>query len=260
MTHPDSHKIAGRAQEADPLPKKRNHIQREDTIMSFKLSKENIGQIIFMLASVVVMGFSLSILVLTSFGTDPCSAMNYGVSGAISASGMLKIFGINVISFGTYQLLFNLSLIIIVILCKPSLIGWGTLGNMIVVGYTADFFAWFWHHVCGIPPALPLAIRLAILVPGLILFVLSAACYMHSGLGMAPYDAIPFIISEKVTEKTGKDSFRIIRLVQDFLCTMIGVLTGGAYGLMTFLMVLTLGPVVQSVGNFLTRHDREATD
>ena len=82
--------------------------------MSFKINKENIGQILFMLVSVVVMGFSLSILVLTSFGTDPCSAMNYGVSGAISASGMLKIFGLNTISFGTYQFLFNLSLIIIV--------------------------------------------------------------------------------------------------------------------------------------------------
>ncbi len=226
--------------------------------MSFKINKENIGQILFMLVSVAVMGFSLSILVLTSFGTDPCSAMNYGVSGAISASGMLKIFGLNTISFGTYQFLFNLSLIIIVIICKPSLIGWGTLGNMIVVGYTADFFAWFWHHVCGIPSSLPLAIRVAILVPGLVLFVLSAACYMHSGQGMAPYDAIPFILSEKAAEKTGKDHFRIIRLSQDFLCTMIGVITGGAYGLMTFLMVFTLGPVVQAVGNFLGRHGRKA--
>lgn len=225
--------------------------------MSFKINRENIGQILFMLASVMVMGFSLSILVLANFGTDPCSAMNYGVSGAISTSGMLKICGMRAISFGTYQLLFNLSLIIIVILCKPSLIGWGTLGNMILVGYTADFFAWFWHQVCGIPSALPPVIRLAILVPGLVLFVLSAACYMHSGQGMAPYDAIPFIISEKVTERTGKDRFRIIRLAQDFLCTMIGVLTGGACGLMTFLMVLTLGPVVQAVGNFLARHGKK---
>jgi len=227
--------------------------------MSFKISRENIRQVLFMLVSVIAMGFSLSVLVLTSFGTDPCSAMNYGVSGVLSSSGLLKIFGISSISFGTYQLLFNLSLIIVVIICKPSLIGWGTLGNMVVVGYTADFFAWFWHHVCGIPSSLPPAARLVILVPGLVLFVLSAACYMHSGQGMAPYDAIPFILSEKVTERTGKDHFRIIRLAQDFLCTMIGVLTGGTYGLMTFLMVLTLGPVVQAVGNIINHRDRHKT-
>lgn len=219
--------------------------------MSFKITRDNIKQILFMLVSVIIMGFSLSVLVLTNFGTDPCSAMNYGVSQWLSSSGLLRVFGIEKISFGTYQFLLNLVLIIFVLIFKRSLIGWGTLGNMIVVGYTADFFSWFWHHICGIPASLPLITRFFILIPGLVLFVISAACYMHSGQGMAPYDAIPFILSEQVTEKTGKDHFRIIRLIQDFLCTMIGVLTGGAYGLMTFLMVLTLGPVVQTVGNMM---------
>ena len=213
--------------------------------MSFKITRDNYKRILLMLISVIVMGFSLSVLVMTNFGTDPCSAMNYGVSGLLG------------ISFGTYQLLLNLCLIILVIICQPSLIGWGTLGNMIVVGYTADFFTWFWHHVWRIPASLPLAIRLLILIPGLILFVISAACYMQSGQGMAPYDGIPFILCEKIEEKTGKNHFRIIRLAQDFFCTMIGVLTGGAYGLMTFLMVLTLGPVVQAVGNLLNHTKNE---
>lgn len=219
--------------------------------MSFQITRDNIKQILFMLVSVIIMGFSLSVLVLTNFGTDPCSAMNYGVSQWLSGSGLLRVFGIEKISFGTYQFLLNLVLIIFVFIFKRSLIGWGTLGNMIIVGYTADFFFWFWHHVCDVPASLPLITRFIILIPGLVLFVISAACYMHSGQGMAPYDAIPFILSEKVTEKTGKDHFRIIRLIQDFFCTMIGVLTGGAYGLMTFLMVLTLGPVVQAVGNIM---------
>lgn len=224
--------------------------------MSFKITRENRKEILFMLVSVIFMGFSLSILVLTDFGTDPCSAMNYGVSESLSASGVLKIFGVEKISFGTYQFFLNLVLIIIVLIFKPALIGWGTLGNMIVVGYTADFFAWFWHHVCNIPATLPILTRLFLLIPGLILFVISAACYMNSGQGMAPYDAIPFILSERVTENTGKNHFRIIRLSQDFLCTMIGVFTGGTYGLMTFLMVLTLGPVVQAVGKLMNRFQK----
>ena len=222
--------------------------------ISFRVNRENIGQILFMLISVIIMGFSLSVLVLANLGTDPCSAMNYGISRLLTDCGILKAFGIQTVTFGTCQFLFNLFLIIAVIICKRSLIGWGTLGNMILVGYTADFFAWVWHHMCGVPDALPTTTRLILLVPGLVLFVISAACYMNSGQGMAPYDAIPFIISEKVTEKTGKNHFRIIRLLQDLLCTMIGVFTGGTYGLMTFLMVLTLGPVVQAVGNFLSSH------
>lgn len=215
--------------------------------MSFQINKENYRHILFMIVSVICMGFSLSVLVMTNFGTDPCSAMNYGVSGAITKSGVFTI------SFGSYQLLMNLCLLIFVLFLKRSLIGWGTLGNMILVGYTADFFTWFWHEVCKIPFSLPLFTRLILLVPGLIIFVISAACYMNSNQGMAPYDAIPFILSEKVTEKTGKNHFRIIRLMQDFLCTMIGVFTGGTYGLITFLMVATLGPAVQAVGDIMNR-------
>lgn len=214
--------------------------------MSFKITKESLRGFLLMLLSVCFMGFSLSLLVLTNLGTDPCSAMNYGISSHLG------------ISFGTYQVLMNLVLLIIVLLCKRSLIGWGTLGNMIIVGYTADFFSWFWHQVCHIPAYLPLQIRLAILIPGLFLFVISAACYMHSGQGMAPYDAIPFILSEKLEEKTRKNPFRIVRLCQDLLCTLIGVATGGTAGLMTFLMVLTLGPVVQFVGDLFKKN--QSTD
>lgn len=215
--------------------------------VSFQINKKNYKHILFMLVSVIFMGFSLSILVMTNLGTDPCSAMNYGVSGAITNSGIFTI------SFGSYQLFLNLCLLIFVLIYKRSLIGWGTLGNMILVGYTADFFTWFWHEVCKIPMSLSLMTRLILLVPGLIIFVISAACYMNSSQGMAPYDAIPFILNEKITKRTGKNHFRIIRLLQDFLCTMIGVFTGGTYGLITFLMVVTLGPAVQAVGDIINR-------
>lgn len=34
-----------------------------------------------MLISVIMMGLGVSLLVLTEMGTDPCSAMNYGIAG-----------------------------------------------------------------------------------------------------------------------------------------------------------------------------------
>ena len=188
-----------------------------------------------MLIAVILMGFSLSLLVMTNFGTDPCSAMNYGVC---------KIFGL---SFGTYQLLMNLVLLILVIFFYRSGIGWGTVGNMVLVGYTTDFFTFVWHDICHIPQELDLTVRIAILVPALLLFVFAAAFYMQSGQGMAPYDAIPFIINEAVMKRNGgKNRFRPIRLSQDLLCTLIGVFTGGTYGIMTFLMVILLAPTVNT--------------
>lgn len=202
-----------------------------------KISKSWIKTFILMLCAVIVMGFGVSLLVLTQMGTDPCSAMNYGVAGKIG------------LSFGTYQLLFNLILLIFVIIFNRRMIGTGTIGNMVVVGYAADFFSWLRIDVCHIPTDLPLYIRLIVLFPTLLIFVTAAACYMNSGHGMAPYDAIPFIISSKLEEKTGrKNLFKVIRLSLDLLATIIGYFTGGEVGLMTVLMVILLAPVVEFTG------------
>lgn len=212
-----------------------------------------------MLAGVFFMGFSLSLLVLTRFGTDPCSAMNYGVSRQLRRlfGDSVSIFGLSVpITFGNYQLAFNLILLIFILLFYRSKLGPGTLGNMVVVGYTADFFSYIWKSVCHIPESLPLTIRFAILIPALLVFVFSAAVYMQSKQGVAPYDAIPFIISDSVRKRTGKNFFRYIRLSEDLLAALIGLFTGGECGLMTFLMVLLLGPTVQYVGNLF--HKQEA--
>jgi len=209
-------------------------------IEPLKITRNNYKNFLMMLIAVIFMGFSLSLLVMTNFGTDPCSAMNYGVS---------KIFGL---TFGTYQFLMNLVLLIFVLFLYRSSLGWGTIGNMVLVGYTTDFFTYIWHNICHIPYELPMTARVAILVPALFLFVFAAAFYMQSGQGVAPYDAIPFIIDDAIQRRNGgKSHFRPVRLCQDLLCTLIGVFTGGTYGILTFLMVILLAPTVQFVGDFL---------
>lgn len=214
--------------------------------MKIHITREWLKSFLIMLCSVIIMGFSLSLLVMTHFGTDPFSAMNYGVSGLLG------------LSFGNYQLILNLVLLALIILFYRSVIGWGTLGNMVIVGYTADLFSYIWHNVCNIPDQLDLSIRILILIPGILLFVFSAACYMHSGQGMSPYDALPFIIDESIMKRTnGKSHFKPIRFSQDFICTIIAIVTGGEYGIITFLMVILLAPTVQFVGNLF--HKKNST-
>lgn len=205
--------------------------------MHLKITKNWLVRLIIMLFAVIMMGFSLSLLVMTKFGTDPCSSMNYGISRLLH------------LSFGNYQVIFNLVLLVLMILFYRSVIGFGTLGNMILVGYSTDFFTYVWHHFCHIPTSLSFQTRVILLFPALAVFVIAAACYMNSGHGMAPYDAIPFILDEIIMKKNGgKSHFKIIRYTQDFICTVIGFLTGGECGAITVLMVLTLAPAVQKVG------------
>lgn len=209
---------------------------------TFRFSKKWFQNFFLMLISVTVMGFSVSLLKLTHFGTDPCSSMNYGVAGKIG------------LSFGTYQLLLNLVLLIFVIIFNWRLIGTGTIGNMVVVGYAADFFTNIWLNVCHIPTDLSLGARLTILIPTLIVFVLAAACYMNSGCGMAPYDAIPFIICSGLEKRTKKDLFKPVRFCLDLTAMLIGLFTGGETGLITVLMVILLAPTVAYVGEFFQKH------
>ena len=100
--------------------------------MKFEITRDWSKSFFVMIIAVIVMGMCVSLLVMCDMGTDTCSAgthssaMNYGISHKI---GM---------SFGNYQLLSNIVLLIIVIIFEKKLIGTGTFGNMILVGYSAD--------------------------------------------------------------------------------------------------------------------------
>ena len=72
---------------------------------------------------------------------------------------------------------------------------------------------------------------------------------------MAPYDAVPFIISNKIEKRTNKNPFKFARFCLDFFGTVIGfIVTGGESGVITILMVVTLSPTISFVGNTFKKH------
>ena len=181
-----------------------------------------------MMAGVVAMGFGLSILRLLSFGTDPCSCFTQGVEKHLP------------FSFGTCQLLCHLVTFAFVIKLDISKIGFGTVGNMLFLGYISDFFQWLWAH------ALPdgffeiTAIRYVVLLPTLAVFLIGAAAYMCAGLGSSPYDALPFIISGYVK----RFSFKTVRILWDVAFMIGGFVLGGDVGIVTIAVAFFLGPVI----------------
>lgn len=93
-----------------------------------------VKRLITVVVAVIVMGFALSWLVLVDMGTDPCTLMNLTISSRLG------------ISLGNWQALFNSILFIIVIWKGREHIGFGTLANMFLVGYSLDFFSWLWRQ------------------------------------------------------------------------------------------------------------------
>ena len=121
---------------------------------------------------------------------------------------------------------------------------------MFLVGYSIDFFSWIWAKVLPADLFTSMGVRIAVLIPALVLFILAASFYMDVDMGTAPYDAVSFIISTHLPNV----SFRVIRIVYDFVVTAIAVLLGGKLGIVTVLMVITLGPVIEWLGNIMKQH------
>lgn len=200
--------------------------------------KPNFGKRFFaVILAIITMGFALSWLNLVNMGVDAYSSMNLAISGRLG------------IAFGNWQAFLNCILFIIIILFGREYIGFGTLANMFLVGYAMDFFAWIWDMILPATLFDSMAVRIAVLIPALAIFVVAAAVYMDVELGTAPYDAIPMMIAKR----QNKISFRVIRIVYDCLVILIGLAFGANIGVVTVLMALTLGPVIAWIGEKMSR-------
>lgn len=194
-------------------------------------------RISLMLIGVIIMGICVAVLDLTDFGTDPFSALNLGMNRLFPA-----------ISFGTWELLINGGLLIIVLFFDKTQLGFGTIGNMVVVGYVKDFVSFILDRFFGITSIDSLAARIICMLVALAIFMLAAALYMNAGLGASAYDALPFVIHRGLCKATKKNiKFRYVRICFDLIFTTIAWLIGGEAGIMTVILVFTLGPIIEAI-------------
>ena len=81
-------------------------------------------------AGILMVGVAVGLFKLAEMGADPFTAMNTGISSVLN------------MQFGTLQLLVNTGILVLIFLFKRQFIGFGTIFNMVFVGYTADFTMW----------------------------------------------------------------------------------------------------------------------
>ncbi len=184
-----------------------------------------------MIIGVTLQGFGLSLLRQLNMGTDPCSLLTQGVEAHVP------------LSFGTCQVLCHLVTFAFVLRFDVSYIGFGTVGNMLCLGYISDFFSWIWRLALPEDFFSHTAVAWALLLPTLAVFIIGAATYMCAGLGSSPYDALPFIISGHFP----KIPFKAIRMAWDIAFTLGGILLGAKAGIVTLAVAFFLGPVISFV-------------
>lgn len=168
---------------------------------------------------------------LSGFGVDAFTCMNLGISGYL---GMV---------FGTWQLMVNAVILVVVFFTVRRCIGAGTIVNMVCVGYGADLICWLFQDVWQVEMTLPL--RILALLLGCLFAGLGVAFYMVAEMGIAPYDSVALII-EKITK--GKIPFQYARVLSDVTVVLVGV----AFCLMAgndLWMILGIGTVCNAFLN-----------
>lgn len=174
--------------------------------------------------TILAAGVALSTRV--SMGADPYTALNTAMSNLL---GM---------SLGTYQLLFNLLIMVFIFFLGKELIGIGTVINMVAVGYLIQGFDFIWGQ--WITGDETFVLRIFLLIVALILFDLGAGLYIEAQIGIAPYDAIaPLIV------KYSNISFSLGRTIQDIIFLSAAFFLKGPVFVMTFIAAFFNGPLIQ---------------
>lgn len=186
-----------------------------------------------LIVSVVLMGMCVAFFEKLAVGTDPCTVFNLSVAQNVLGWSNL----------GTWQLIFNVLLLAVILLMREGrFIGLGSLANMVLVGYSRDFFKPIVEMLLpGETHAL--LVRGSVFVPTMLLFLVAVAFYTVVELGTAPYDAISQIIASRIPQVP----FSVIRIVFDIVVTVIGYLLGGQIGIFTVAACFFLGPVISAI-------------
>lgn len=193
--------------------------------MMLPSTKQYIKRVVIMLLAVAFIGFALSLLVRANMGTDSCPCMNLGISSKLG------------IRFGVMQLIINIVMLIILIFVDKSLIGIGTIGNMVIVGFAADFFKEIYSRY--FPGHDAMWVSVLLMLAGTVLLSIGVSLYFSSNLGVAPYDSLAFIMNKKT-----KIPFKWCRVSIDVTALVIGWMLGSAVGVGTIVIALTLGPQI----------------
>lgn len=202
-----------------------------------------IKRCIMMLTGILFISLCVGCYRLSAFGVDAFTCMNLGISGYLD------------MSFGTWQLIMNAAILVVVFFTVRKCIGAGTIVNMVCVGYGADFICWIVQDVIKLDMTLPL--RAAALAAGCLFAGLGVAFYIVAEMGIAPYDSVALII-EKISKN--RISFQFARVISDVTVVIIGILfclmAGNnlwlIVGIGTIINALFNGPLIQFFRTHIT--------
>ena len=153
---------------------------------------------------VCLCGIAVGFFRYAAFGVDPFTSFMSGLDVVVP------------IDYGTLYVFVNAVLLILVIFLDRKLVGLGTVVNLFLVGYLAEFVN---NGLAKVFPSGSIGPRIICLIIGVLMLSFSAALYMPADMGVSTYDAIAMVMADKWHIL----QFKYDRIITDFVCVALGV-------------------------------------
>ena len=172
-------------------------------------------------AGLALYGASSALLVKAGLGLEPWNVLHQGLAEltGLSMGLVLTIVGATVL------------LLWIPLRQRPGL---GTVSNVLVIGFAMD------ATLAVLPDPRSLAVRVPLLLAGVVLNGMATGLYIAASFGPGPRDGL----MTGLHRRTGR-SIRLIRTAVEVTVVATGFSLGGTVGIGTVLYALSIGPLAQ---------------
>ena len=191
------------------------------------IKKINWKFVLVMIIGNIILGLGIAIFKLSGLGNDPFSGMAMALAECVG------------IEYARFVILMNIGFFIIEIIWGRKLIGLGTIVNALLLGYIVTFFYNLITSVIDAPQQM--AMRVLTVCIGVIITSLGISMYQLQKQGVAPYDSISLIM----TERLPKIPYFWCRVSNYAISELVCYLAGGIVGLGTLVSAFGFGPFVQ---------------
>jgi uncharacterized membrane protein YczE len=165
-------------------------------------------------------GVSMALFLRSELGNMPWDVLHQGIARFVPLS-----FGTITIATGVLVLLGWIPL-----RQRPGL---GTVSNVLVIGIVVDL------ALRALATPTHLAVRIVLLLAGVVLNAVATACYIGARFGAGPRDGLMTGVVAKYGWPT-----RVVRTVIEVVVVVLGVALGGTFGIGTIVYALAVGPLV----------------
>ena len=201
--------------------------------------KELLIRVIACVIGNLLIALGVALAKIASLGNDPFNGMCMSVSAFFNVPYTVFTWSLHLLFF------------LAEILWGRKYIHIGTFINWFLISFAVSGILAGYDLILPRPDGL--AVRIVILVFGLVICSLGLAVYQTADLGVAPYDALPIIFCDRFK----KFPFFWARMIEDSLCVLGIVFTLNPeehlLGIGTLLFALGLGPIIHLFINLLKK-------